>query len=217
MGPNYHPPKPEVSAAFANGAQTNMNSGQTAIDWWRGFNDDLLVRLVDRALATNQDLRIATARVREARALHSSAIADEFPVVNANAAYTKSVASTDSSPFPLSRQQRELELFTAGFDATWELDIFGGVRRSIQAASAELSAQQANRQDVLVSLISEVARNYFELRGEQNQLAVAQRNAANQRETLELTIAKFKAGRATQLDTARARAQLNATLAAVPH
>ncbi len=186
------------------------------MDWWRGFNDDLLIRLVDRALATNQDLRIATARVREARALRTGAIADEFPVVNATAAYNKSLASAQSEPFAIPRSERELELFTAGFDATWEIDMFGRGRRSIQAASAEVAAAQANRQDVMVSLISEVARNYFELRGGQNQLGVAQRNARNQRETLELTVSKLQAGRATELDTARARAQLQATLAAIP-
>ena len=217
VGPNYHPPKTEVSATFANGSQTNLNSGQAAVAWWRGFNDATLEQLVQRALATNQDLRIATARVREARALRTQAIADEFPVAQAQGGFAKSVSSADANPaFPLTREQRELELYNAGFDATWELDIFGGVRRSIQASSAELAATEANRQDVMVTLIAEVARNYFELRGEQNQLDVARKNAENQRETLELTLAKLHAGRATELDTARARAQLNATLAAVP-
>jgi multidrug efflux system outer membrane protein len=186
------------------------------VEWWRGFNDELLEHLIGQALATNLDLRIATARVRQARALHTQAVADEFPVVTGNAGYTKSLTSEDASPFPLSRQQRQLELFNLGFDATWELDIFGGVRRSLQAAGAELAAAQANRQEVLITLIAEVARNYFELRGAQHQLEVARKNADNQRETLDLTVAKFNAGRATELDTARARAQVNATLAAIP-
>jgi outer membrane protein, multidrug efflux system len=216
VGPNYHPPKTEVSPAFANGQQTNLAPSQTAITWWRGFNDPQLDGLVDRALAANYDLRIATAHVREARALHTQAVADEFPVVTGLAGYNQSLSSADSIPFPLTRSQRELRLFTAGFDATWELDLFGGVRRGIQAASAELGAVQANRQDVMVSVISEVARNYFELRGQQHLLAVARRNAENQRENLELTLARAKGGRGTELDTARARAQLNATLAAIP-
>ena len=216
VGPNYHPPKTEVNPAFANGNQTNLSSTRPVVDWWRGFNDDILQHLIDQALATNQDLRIATARVREARALHTQAVADELPVVSGNAGYTKSLTSEDASPFPLSRPQRELQLFNLGFDATWELDIFGGVRRSIQAASADLAAAQASRQDVLVTLIAEVARNYFELRGAQHQLDVARRNAQNQQETLDLTVAKFNAGRATELDTSRARAQVNATLAAIP-
>ncbi len=215
-GPNYHPPKTEVSAAFANGSQTNMAAAPTAVTWWQGFNDAILNGLVTRAVATNQDLRIATAHVLEARALRMGAVADLFPVANANAGWTGSLSSRDSSPYPLSYSQRELNLYNVGFDATWELDIFGRVRRSIQADTADVAATVATRQDVLVSLISEVARNYFELRGSQNQLAVARANAENERETLDLTATKFRAGRATQLDTARARAQLEATLALIP-
>ncbi len=216
VGPNYHPPASTAPASFANGAQTNLGVGQPSIDWWLGFNDPILNRLVDFALATNQDLRIATARVREARALRTQTVSDAFPVVNGVASYTKSLSSQASIPFPLTRDQRELNLYSAGFDATWELDIFGGVRRSIEASTAQLGAAEANRQDVQVSLISELARNYFDLRGGQHGLDVARKNAENQRATLELTVAKFNAGRATELDTARARAQLNATLAVIP-
>jgi outer membrane protein, multidrug efflux system len=215
-GPSYHAPKTEVSPAFANGAQTNLAPGLVAVAWWRGFEDPLLDDLVAQAITTNQDLRIATARVREARALRTSSVADAFPVVSGNAGYTKSTSSQDSLPFPLTRQQRELELFTTGFDATWELDIFGHVRRGIEASSAVLGASEASRQDVLVTLVSEVARNYIELRGAQSELAVACRNAENQRETLEVTVARLRAGRATELDSASARSQLNATLAAIP-
>jgi NodT family efflux transporter outer membrane factor (OMF) lipoprotein len=216
VGPNYHPPKTEVSAAFANGSQTNMTPAPTAVTWWQGFNDPRLNSLVAQAVTNNPDLRIATAHVLEARALRMGAVADLFPVANANAGWTKTDSSVDSSPFPLTRSQRELSLYNAGFDATWELDFFGHVRRAIQADTADLAATVASRQDVLVTLISEVARNYFELRGAQNQLDVAHGNVDNQRETLDISLAKFKAGRATELDTARARAQLDATLALIP-
>jgi multidrug efflux pump len=216
VGPNYHPPKTEVSAAFGNGSQTNMTPASTAVTWWQGFNDVILNSLVSRAVATNQDLRIATAHVLEARALRMGAVADLFPVANANAGWTKSLASQDSEPTSLPRSQRELSLYNAGFDATWELDLFGHVRRAVQADTAEVAATLATRQDVLVTLISEVARNYFELRGAQNQLDVARGNVENQRETLDIALAKFKAGRTTELDTARARAQLDATLALIP-
>jgi NodT family efflux transporter outer membrane factor (OMF) lipoprotein len=215
-GPNYHAPKTQVSAAFGNGSQTNLAAAPVAFSWWRSFDDAQLQRLINGALATNQDLRIATARVREARALRSQAVLNAFPIVQADGSYTKSLSSIDSSPFFLTRDQREMQLYTPGFDATWELDFFGRVRRSIQANTAELQSAEAGRQDVLVSLIAEVARNYFELRGGQNQVAVARRNAGNQRETLDVTVSKFRAGRSTELDSARADAQLNATLAAVP-
>ena len=183
-----------------------MTPVAAAVTWWQGFNDARLNGLVDQAVTNNPDLRIATAHVLEARALRMGAVADFFPVANANAGWNGSLSSQDSVPFPLSRSQRELNLYNVGFDSTWELDIFGHVRRAVQADTALVAATIATRQDVLVTLISEVARNYFELRGAQNQLAVARGNVDNQRETLDITLAKFKAGRATELDTARARA-----------
>ena len=216
VGPNYHPPTTNVGTAFVNGAQTNLRSAPIAVTWWIGFNDPILNGLIDRARATNQDVRIAVARLQEARALRNSAIADAFPVVNVYGDYTKSLSSVDASPFPLTRSQRQLQLFSTGFDATWELDIFGRVRRSIEAGSAEVAATEADLQDTLISLIAEVARNYFELRGQQNLLAVARSNAENQKETLDLTVFRFKAGRATELDTARAQSQWTATMAAIP-
>jgi hypothetical protein len=152
-GPSFHPPKTEVSAAFANGSQTNITSARTAVTWWQGFNDPILNSLVSRAVATNQDLRIATAHMLEARALRMGSLADLFPAANANAGWTKSLSSVDSSPFPLTRPQRELSLYNAGFDATWELDFFGHVRRGVQADTAEFAAAVAGRQDVLVTLI----------------------------------------------------------------
>jgi multidrug efflux pump len=216
VGPNYHPPKTAVSADFGNGSQTNMSPAPTAVTWWRGFNDQLLNSLVEQAVATNQDLRIATAHVLEARALRMGAVADLFPVANAGAGFTKSLTSQDSSPFVLPRYQRELSLYNAGFDATWEIDFFGHVRRGIEASTAEVAATVADRQDVLITVVSEVARNYFELRGAQLQLDVARSNVQTESDTLDLTVSKLKAGRATELDTSRARAQLQATLALIP-
>jgi multidrug efflux pump len=214
-GPNYRQPETSVSPAFANASQTNLCSAATETNWWRGFNDPRLNRLVDRAVVTNQDLRMASARVREARALRTTTVLNAFPVVQGDAAYTKAVNSLDAMHgFP--RNLRETELYDVGFDATWELDFFGRVRRSIEASTDEVAALESNRRDVLVSLIAEVARNYFELRGAQNQLDVARHNAENQRETLDIIAARLQAGRATELDAARARAQLNATLALIP-
>ena len=214
-GPTYHRPDTQLSSAFANGSQTNFAAGPTAVTWWHEFNDATLNRLVDQALGTNQDLRIASARVAEARALRKVATLDAVPTIRADGGYTKGVASADYMPGQ-TREARQFELFDAGFDATWELDFFGRVRRSVEASTAEVAASEAARRDVLVTLISELARNYFELRGAQHQLDVARRNAANQRETLDLTVTKLQAGRATELDAARARALVNSTLAAIP-
>ena len=179
VGPNYRPPRTSVSATFANTNQTPTSTNQTAVAWWQGFKDPELNRLVELAVAGNQDLRIATARVLEARALRSQAILSALPIVHSSASYTKSVASADSEP-GFARSERELSLFNTGFDATWELDLFGGVRRAIEAASAGVATTEEARRDVLVSLIAEVARNYFDLRGAQHELEVARKNAENE-------------------------------------
>ena len=169
-------------------------------------------QLVELALANNHDLRVATARMREARALRSETTFDRYPTVTAQTSYTRERVSEALAP----TSDRDIELYDAGFDATWELDFFGRVRRSIEASSAQVEAAEASRQDVIVSLLAEVARNYFELRGTQNRLAVARQNAENQRQTLDLTIALLEGGRGTELDTSRAEAQLTSTLASIP-
>jgi multidrug efflux system outer membrane protein len=216
VGPNYHPPKIKVDSAFENGAQTNLSTNETAIAWWQGFNDPELTKLVEMARAGNHDLRIATANLREARALRNSAVFDLLPVANGNASYTDTQYSRAFVPTGGTSTSRHLELYDAGFDATWELDIFGRVRRSVEASSDEVQAAVANRRDILVSVISEVARNYFELLGAQGELITAEQNADNQRQTLKITEDTRDGGRGTQLDVDRARAQLNNTLADIP-
>jgi multidrug efflux system outer membrane protein len=213
-GPNYKPPQTTVDPGFANAAQTNLAPSPTVADWWRGFKDPELDQLVQRAAASNLDLRIATANLRQARALRFGAKAGLFPVVTGQASYVNTVYSRAALfNFPT---QREQELYDAGFDATWELDIFGRVRRSIEAAGADVQASEATRRDVQVSLISEVARNYFELRGTQNELAVVRNNADNEAETLKITQARLDAGSGTELDVQRARAEWNNTRAEIP-
>lgn len=215
VGPNYKPPQIKVTPAFANGAQEPYVTNRIEIAWWRGFNDAELNKLVMAGAASNLDLRVATANLLTARALRLGARADFGPAVNGVASYNNikySQAGLFDAPVPL----RTEEIYDIGFDAVWELDIFGRVRRENQAANASVQAAAATRRDVLVSLTSEVARNYFELRGLQNELAVLRRNADNERETLKITQARLDAGNGTDLDVARARAELNNTLAAIP-
>jgi multidrug efflux system outer membrane protein len=215
VGPNYKAPKISVPPAFANGVQPEYTSRQAITNWWRGFNDAELDKLVDDAAVSNLDLRMATANLLEARALRLGAKSDFFPVVGGEASYSN-VKYSQAALFGTTGYNRQEELYDVGFDAVWELDIFGRVRRSVQAATASVQAAQATRRDVLVSLTSEVARNYFELRGLQNELAVLHHNADNERETLNITQSRLEAGSGTDLDVARARAQWNDTLAAIP-
>ena len=216
VGPNYKPPQTVVSASFANNP-TNVASADDAAlaTWWRGFNDTRLDGLVERAIAHNHDLRIATANVKEARALRRLTTFDLAPTVQANAGYENGLLSKAALP-GATRGARESELYDASFDATWELDLFGRVRRSVQAANAQLGSADATRLDVLVTVTAEVARNYFELRGLQNQLAVARRNADVQTETLKITQSLLDGGRGTDFDVSRSRSLLNLTLSTIP-
>ena len=139
---------------------------------------------------------------------------DFAPTVTASGGRTESRASERQAPF--AGVARDQDYYDAGFDAFWELDFFGRVRRNVEANSALVQAAEAGVYSTQVSITAEVARNYFELRGSQQRLEVAQRNAENQRETLRITTARLDAGRGTQLDTSRAQAQLSATLATIP-
>jgi multidrug efflux system outer membrane protein len=217
VGPNYKPPQTSVASSFANTPTNAASADETTLaTWWKGFHDGKLDGLVDRAIAHNLDLRIATANLKEARALRRLTKFDLAPTVQANAGYEKGLLSK-AAAFPgVSREAREFELFDSSFDATWELDLFGRVRRSVQAANAQASSVEATRLDLLVSVTAEVARNYFELSGLRNQLAVARRNADVQAETLKITQSRLDGGRGTDFDVSRSRSLLNLTLSTIP-
>jgi multidrug efflux system outer membrane protein len=150
--------------------------------------------------------------VKEARAFDRESRFDLAPTVTAGGGYTKQRYSTEQT---LGAFGREQQLYDAGFDAAWELDLFGRVRRGVEANRAQSAAAVATLRDAQVIVTAEVTRTYFELRGAQSQLAVARANVANQQETLHLTQVRLDAGRGTELDTSRAQAQLSTTLAGV--
>jgi len=216
VGPDYQRPVTPEPATF--GTDIGNSSGPVETEWWRGFNDPRLEHLIEQASTGNPDLRIATARLREARELWTLARFDFAPTARAGASYRNSQASAGSIAFNprLDRALRHNEIYRAGFDATWELDLWGRVRRSVEAARATVEAVDANRDDVLVALRAEVAVNYLELRGLQAQLVVARGNATNQTDTLRLAEALRDGGQGTQFDVARAQSLLSTTLAAIP-
>jgi NodT family efflux transporter outer membrane factor (OMF) lipoprotein len=166
---------------------------------------------VERAAAANLDIKIAISRVLEARAARKSTRADLLPNVGANGTVERErgrIAPT----FPVF----ETGIFQAGFDASWEIDLFGGRRKALQAATADAAAANEARRDALVSLAAEVGRNYAELRGFQRRLDITERNLKLQQDSLDLTKARAEAGLGTQLDVERQRAQLETTRAAIP-
>src|SRR5262245_30990631 len=213
VGPDYKQPQMATPDQFVGSDTAQFSSADVEHDFWKSFHDETLDALVEQALATNHDVRISLARLREARAVRGEARLDLAPTVTAGASSADTRASQRQVP---SRVTRDQDYYDASFDAFWELDFFGRVRRNVEASSAEVQAAEAGFYATQVTVTAEVARNYFELRGFQHRLEVARRNAENQRESVKITTARLDAGRGTQLDVSRAQAQLSATLATIP-
>jgi multidrug efflux system outer membrane protein len=214
VGPDYKEPNVPVAEKFEGTTLTTYSQEESISRFWEQFNDSTLNTLVNEALAANHDLRIALSRFYEARAARGESRFDLGPTITASGGYTEQkLPSVQTGPLA---PTEDLKYYDAGFDAVWELDFFGRIRRNIEARNAELRATEADLHDAQVTVIAEVARTYFELRGQQSRLAVAQRNVANQRETLNLTTARLNAGRGTELDTSQAQAQLSRTLGTIP-
>jgi len=217
VGPEYKKPATQVPAAYSESPPDSkvVTEPTNLAGWWNAFQDPVLSSLVDRAVQSNKDLKIAQARVREARALRTVVAADEYPAINASGSYTRTRYSENATT-SASTSSMWQDLFQLGLDADWEVDLFGGTRRSVEAATADLEASEESLRDVLVSLLAEVAVNYMELRGNQRRIAIAQDNIEAQRQTVELTRAKFLAGLSSELEIAQAEALLSTTESRVP-
>lgn len=214
VGPDYKKPTASLTPAW----NSQLKGGLTAeeIDtkilgtWWTTINDPELSSLIDRAVAGNLDLRKARARVREARAQRGITSADLFPTLNAGGSSTWSRTDKDTG------SGRSSELYSGSFDAAWELDIFGGVRRSVEAAEADLQASREDLHDILVSLLAEVALNYVELRTIQAQIAATKSNLESQSDTFQLVTWRQQAGLSDDLAVQQARYNLENTRSLMP-
>lgn len=221
VGPDYAPPKTAVPAAFeiprtADAARTSELTGQPAdvSRWWASFNDPVLTSLIERGVASNLDLKAAGSRVRQARASRAITAGGQWPQVNSSASATQS-----RRPTVVNGQTQGItsDLYQAGLDASWEVDVFGGVRRAVEAADAGVVSAEEDRRNVMVTVASEVALNYADLRGLQEQLRVARENLAAQEKTLDITQRKLAAGLdTTRLDVVNAQAQVASTRAGIP-
>jgi NodT family efflux transporter outer membrane factor (OMF) lipoprotein len=178
--------------------------------WWLGLNDPLLSELMDQALAASPDLRKAQARLREARARRVVSGAAQYPNVSASGSARRKQSTSNTGGGATSNQ------FTAGFDASWELDVVGGVRRGVEAAEADHESSEASLGDTQVSLVAEVARSYFEVRSLQIRLGIARSNITSQTETLQLTEFRAQAGLVSSQDVEQARSNREQTLAQIP-
>jgi NodT family efflux transporter outer membrane factor (OMF) lipoprotein len=204
VGPDYRRPEAGVPAAFAAAPAAAAADPSTALAaWWERFGDARLTSLVERAVRSNPEVRLAHARVREVRALRRATRADLWPALNASA----QAAAGSGEPG---------DLVLGALDALWEIDVFGGVRRAVEAAEADADAAVEARRAVLLALVGEVARGYVELRGLEGLVDAVRRNQAAQQETRDLTEFQRRVGLASDLDVERARAQVAATAAEAP-
>lgn len=214
VGPDYTPPEPSASPAWHSELQDGLIHAPAdramLASWWTTLADPTLSSLIERAVAGNLDLEIARARVRQARAARGAAEAGLLPSVSLTGSSTWSHSGGDEG------SGRTSELHSAGFDAGWELDLFGGTRRSVEAADADLQAHQEALNDTLVTLVSEVALNYVEVRTYQSRLAATQTGLEAQEQTYQFTAWQSQAGVSDELAVHQARYNLESTRSQVP-
>ena len=227
VGPNYRRPETPVPQTW-----TEVSDGLTAepaniAQWWTLFDDEQLDSLVDQAVRWNKDLQLAEARIRQARAQRRVTASSAFPTLNASGSYSRIERSSAFSSlgagttgavggFLPGGSGGPFNLFQTGLDASWEADLFGGVRRSVEAANADIAASQENLNDALVTLLGEVATNYFQIRGNQRRIEIARQNIETQRQTVQVARGRFSAGLGSRLEAVQAEALLATTESQIP-
>jgi NodT family efflux transporter outer membrane factor (OMF) lipoprotein len=209
VGPDYHAPEPSALASFASFEGARLSDTAVAdATWWRALGDPVLAELVERALRTSPDARIAAARILEARAAVGVASADGLPQVEFGTSYARARTSANGPLAPPPGADLVNDIWHAGFQASWDLDLFGRVRRAVEAAQADLGAVVADHDAVLVALSGDIGRAYIDLLGARRELDALAADELSAADTVALTTSRRKGGLATELDVARAEAEL---------
>lgn len=228
VGPDYKRPIvpiPKQWRGAAKAEQAGIPLPANPDQWWQSFNDPVLTQLITDAIAANLDLKKALERVKDARAQRWVTITAGLPSVTGRGSLSRRFNNTTSTSqtggtstvgggFGIGNQL--INIFQLGFDAQWELDFFGGVRRAIEAADANVDSEIENSRAVLVTLLGEVASNYITLRANQHLIAITRDNLYSQQETVKLTQIRQQAGFASMLEVAQAQSQAAATEAFLP-
>jgi multidrug efflux system outer membrane protein len=216
VGPNYKRPEVIVPADWRNSPERSDSLGD--LGWWELFKDPALYELIATAVVANRDLQVAVARVLESRAQLGVARAAQFPEVNAGASYQYTRPFSANSPLLNGSPRGPFtgDDFQTSVDLTFELDLWGRLRRATEAARAELLASEENRRAVLMTLVSDVARTYFDLLELDRELEIARRTLQTRQESLQLQRRRFEQGLSTQLDVDRADAEAAVAAATVP-
>ncbi|RWD29451.1 efflux transporter outer membrane subunit [Mesorhizobium sp.] len=213
VGPDYQKPLLAMPASWSGQKAVKPAKPAQLSQWWQRLRDPELNALVEEAVAGNLDVATAKAKIREARASYRQSVGKLLPSAEGSASATRNRTAATSSGTATSTTYDQYE---AGFDASWELDLFGANRRSVEAASYGLDASEESLRSTLLTLVGDVASNYIQARGYQTRIALARRSAASQRQTAELTRTMALAGTATAADVAKAMGQANSTEAEIP-
>ncbi len=238
VGPSFVRPKPDVPAEWSRAAAPQPPSGHRAStvstqaapvgEWWTSFRDPTLSSLIERSVAANLDVREAVLRIEEARAQRDVTAAGLWPSLSANAGYTRqrfSLNTPNGAIFGIGPKipglppgifANPFNQYQLGLSASWELDLFGRVRRSVEAANADVQASMEDEHDVMVSLVSDVAEAYIDLRGAQLRKSILEQSLATQRDVLQLTRQRWNAGLTTDLDVQNAASEVSGTEAQLP-
>ena len=220
VGPNYQKPEIKTPDAWHEAVSREMakESGATLQTWWEIFDDPILNHLIEQARRSNLDLKMAVSGIAAARARLGIVSGLELPDANALGSFSR-FKHSDNGPLKQLAPPNGFDgqnMFMVGVDALWEIDIFGRIRRQIEAAGAEYEASIEDYRDVLVTLFADVALAYVEIRSCQRRIAYAEANAVTQRKMLDLTRARYDSGISSKLDTAQAMSNLADTEAAIP-
>lgn len=221
VGPDFMKPESELDAAQLtprpeHGSDTALLPAAVPSQWWQLFNDPLLTQLQSRAQARNLDLQMAADRIDQSRAHLGITASQLLPSVGANASYAREALSEHGKFAALGAPTAPSNFWQQGFDASWEIDLWGRARRARESAAATLEATVYDREAARIALSAEVARTYLQLRGTQAQLDIAQQNRAIAERTLGLAESRERNGVATRFETASARAQLATIKALLP-
>lgn len=216
VGPNYDPVQPESAegwtAEMEKGLQATRPQNGTMSQWWKVFDDPVLSELEKQAVEGNLDLKIALSRLRQARLNRGISKSDLFPTLAADGQVQR---QRSSESMPSVSGGEEQDYYLGQFDSAWELDIFGGIRRSVQAAQAELEASRADVNDVLISLMAEVALNYIEVRTYEHRLEITRKNITTQKKSYDLNKSRYEAGLIDELAVQQSLRNLERTRAQV--
>ena len=216
VGPDYKgPPHPaplaEAAQAFHRAPIAEASAGPPVAHWWESLKDPELDRLVETALAHSPDVHAAEARLRQSRGLLRERRSDLLPTASASTGFL----AADIPGGLVGETSSSLKLYNAGFDASWELDLFGGARRAEESAAAQAEAVQADLDDLRVSLAAETAQAYVALRDEQQRQAIAETSAELEQRMVDLAVQRRGQGVGSDLDLERLRGQLESTRASL--